>query len=121
MLDIAYAMGTQGGGAGAAAGGGSALSALFPLVLIFLVFYFLLIRPQQKQARDRQNMLSDLKKGDEIVTSGGLHGKITGITDQVITLEVADNVRVKVSRSFISGMQKDLMAKGAEKEKEKSS
>ncbi len=74
-----------------------------PLVLIFVVFYFLLIRPQQKKAKDHQNFLGSLKKGDAVVSSGGLIGTITGITDTVVTLEVADNVRVKVSRPHILG------------------
>ena len=74
-----------------------------PLVLIFVVFYFLLIRPQQKKAKEHQDFLGNLKKGDAVVSSGGLIGTITGLTDTVVTLEVADNVRVKVSRQYILG------------------
>lgn len=74
-----------------------------PLVLIFVVFYFLLIRPQQKKAKEHQDFLSNMKKGDAVVTSGGLIGTITGLTDTVVTLEVADNVRVKVSRPYVLG------------------
>lgn len=79
------------------------LAGFIPMILIFVVFYFLLIRPQQKKARDLQTFLGNLKKGDEVVTSGGLQGKITGLTDTVVTLEIADNVRVKVARQYILG------------------
>jgi preprotein translocase subunit YajC len=78
-----------------------------PLILIFIVFYFLLIRPQQKKAKEHQNYLANLKKGDKVITGGGIHGQITGITDTVVTLEVAENVRIKVSRSAIAGAAAD--------------
>lgn len=102
MFDVAKAFAENGGGAAAAPQGGGLLSFL-PLVLIFVVFYFLLIRPQQKKAKSHQEYLSKLQKGDAVVTSGGLQGVITGLTDRVITLEIADNVRVKVSRQYILG------------------
>jgi len=89
--------------AGAAPAGLNQLGQFVPLVLIFVVFYFLLIRPQQKKAKEHQDFLSSMKKGDVVVSSGGLIGTITGLTDTVITLEVADNVRVKVSRPYITG------------------
>lgn len=89
------------GGAAAPAGGG--IMGFLPLVLIFVVFYFLLIRPQQKKAKEHQDFLSNIKKGDMVVTNGGLHGKITGLTDKVVTLEIAENVRVKVSRTHVLG------------------
>ncbi len=88
--------------AGAAPPGGGLMSFL-PLILIFAVFYFLLIRPQQKKAKDHQAFLSNLKKGDLVVSSGGIQGTVTGLTDTVVTLEIADNVRVKVSRQYILG------------------
>jgi preprotein translocase subunit YajC len=100
VIDIAYAMGTG----GEAAGGGSGFGALFPLIAMFAIFYFLLIRPQQKKQKEHRQMLGELKKGDRIVTSGGLHGRITGITDTVVTLEISEKVRVKVGRSYIAGM-----------------
>ena len=88
-------------------GGGSAapnpLLQFLPLILIFAVFYFLLIRPQQKKAKEHQNFLQALKKGDAVVTNGGIHGKITGLTDTIVTLEIADNVRIKVARTHILG------------------
>ena len=89
--------------AGAAPAGANQLMSFLPLVLIFVVFYFLLIRPQQKKAKDHQDFLSNMKKGDVVVSSGGLIGTITGLTDTVVTLEVGDNVRVKVSRPYIMG------------------
>ena len=74
-----------------------------PLILIFLVFYFLLIRPQQKKAKEHQSYLANLKRGDKVITGGGIYGQITGLTDNAVTLEIADNVRIKVSRVAIAG------------------
>ena len=78
---------------------------MFPLVLIFVVFYFLLIRPQQKKQKDQEAMLKAITKGDDVVTAGGLHGKVTGVTDDVLTVEIAnvkgERVRVKVDRKNI--------------------
>ena len=95
MIGIAYAA----NGAAPPAGGG--LAGFVPLILIFVVFYFLLIRPQQKKAKEHQEFLGNLKKGAEVVTSGGIHGRITGLTDTVVTLEIADGVRIKVNRSSV--------------------
>ena len=100
MTNLAYAMG-QGGAAGQGAGG---FSSFVPLILMFVIFYFLLIRPQQKKAKEHREMIGGLKKGDRIVTSGGLHGRITGLDDATLTVEIADKVRVKVSRGNVSGM-----------------
>lgn len=107
MIGIAMAAG--GGGAGGGAGQGGIMSFL-PLILIFVIFYFLLIRPQQKKAKDHQNFLANLKKGDAIVTSGGLHGEITGLTDTVVTLQIADTIKVKVSRQHILGSRDAVSA-----------
>lgn len=96
MTSIAYAA-----DAGAAGAGG--LASFLPLILIFVVFYFLLIRPQQKQAKQHQQFLKELKTGDQVVTRGGIHGTITGLTDTVITLEIAKDIKVKVSRDAIGG------------------
>ena len=96
MTSIAYAAPAAGGGAGG-------FASFLPLILIFVVFYFLLIRPQQKQAKQHQQFLADLKSGDKVITRGGIHGTITGLTDTVITVEIADNLRIKVSRDAISG------------------
>ncbi|MBM9615053.1 preprotein translocase subunit YajC [Desulfobulbus rhabdoformis] len=87
----------------AAPGGMAALSQFVPLILIFIVFYFLLIRPQQKKAKEHQSYLANLKKGDKVVTNGGIFGQIANIAENVVTLEIADNVRIKISRGSIAG------------------
>ena len=101
MINLVYAMGT--GGAGGAGGGGG-LGAFLPLIIIFAIFYFLLIRPQQKKSKQHKQLLADLKKGDKVVSSGGLHGVITGLADDVITVEISPKVRVKITRSSIAGV-----------------
>ena len=77
------------------------MAGIFPLVLIFVVFYFLLIRPQQKKAKEHKAMLGKLEKGDMIVTSGGICGRITGVAEDSVTVEIADNVKVKVIKEYI--------------------
>jgi preprotein translocase subunit YajC len=100
LASVAYAMGSLGqGGSGQGAGG---ITTFIPLILMGVIFYFLLIRPQQKKQKEHRNMLASLKKGDAVITSGGLHGRVTGLTDQVATLEIAEKVRVKVSRAYIA-------------------
>jgi preprotein translocase subunit YajC len=98
LFDIAYAMGT--GGAGGSGAGGFA--GFIPLILMFVIFYFLLIRPQQKRSKEHRQMIANLKKGDRIVTSGGIHGRITGMDETTLTVEIADKVRVKVARGNVS-------------------
>ena len=111
MVGIAHA-------AGPAAGAAGGFASFIPLILIFVVFYFLLIRPQQKQAKQHQAFLNDLKKGNKIVTKGGIHGSITGIKDNVISLEIAKDIEIKVSRDAIAG---SLSKDGAPKKEEKKS
>ncbi len=77
------------------------LGAFLPLILLFVIFYFLLIRPQQKHQKKRQELLSSLQKGDRVVTIGGIHGLIRDINDDVLTVRVADNVNLKFSRQGI--------------------
>ncbi len=101
MNSLAYALGSGGGGAGGQGGG---FSAFVPLILMFAIFYFLLIRPQQKKAKMHKALLSALKKGDRVVSSGGLHGLVTGLTEEVVTMEIAPKIRVKISRGSISGV-----------------
>ena len=100
MIDIVYAMGTG----GEASGQGGGFGALFPLIAMFAIFYFLLIRPQQKKQKEHRRLLTELKKGDRVVTTGGLHGRITGLTDTIVTLEISGKVRVKVGRSYVAGV-----------------
>jgi len=81
------------------------ISALFPLAAIFLIFYVLVLRPQQKRQKDQEELLKSIAKGDEVVTAGGIHGKVTGTSDEILTLEIAaakgEAIRVKVDRSRI--------------------
>jgi preprotein translocase subunit YajC len=100
MIGLAFAMGTPPGGA--AAGGQSPLASLIPLVLMFGIFYFLLIRPQQKKAKEHRAMMEALKKGDQVVTAGGIHGKITAVEESVVTLEIASGVNIKVNKGHIA-------------------
>ncbi len=84
---------------------GSPFGMLVPMLLIFVIFYFLLIRPQQRKQREQETLLKGIEKGDDVVTAGGLHGKVIGVTDDVLTLDVSafpgEKVRIKVSRSKI--------------------
>jgi len=114
MTSVAYA-------AGPAVGGAGGFASFLPLILIFVVFYFLLIRPQQKQAKQHQAFLGDLKKGNKVITKGGIYGEITGISDLVLTLEIAENIKIKVDRSSIAGPQVKDDAKGAKDKKLKTS
>jgi preprotein translocase subunit YajC len=111
-MDLAFFfLQPEGGGGGAAprapSGGGGFLGgsaqSLGMLALMFVVFYFMLIRPQQKRAKEHQTMLGGLKKGDSVMTTGGLLGRISGIEEKIVTLEVAEKVRVRVLRSAIQG------------------
>lgn len=99
MISMAYAMGT---GAGAQAGQSSPGGLFIPIILMFVIFYFLLIRPQQKQARQHREMIDSLKAGTRVITTGGIHGRITKVEDNLVVLEIADNVRIKVLRGNIS-------------------
>jgi preprotein translocase subunit YajC len=101
MLGIAFAMAQNPAAGGAPGSPMEGLKAFFPLILMFVIFYFLLIRPQQKKQKEHKNLLANLKRGDEVVTVGGLMGRITALTDRVVTLEIADKVRVRVLRSQI--------------------
>jgi preprotein translocase subunit YajC len=104
MLGLAFAMGTPPGGP--AAGGQSALLNMVPLVFMFAIFYFLLIRPQQKKAKDHKLMVDALKKGDQVVTAGGIHGKVTAVEESIVVLEVATGVNIKVNKGHIATVGK---------------
>ncbi len=80
---------------------------LVPMALILVIFYFLLIRPANKKQKALQEMISGLKNGDKVITTGGIHGVIAGITDDLIQLKVAPNVKIEISRSAIAGLHKD--------------
>jgi preprotein translocase subunit YajC len=85
---------------------GSMLATLIPFGLIFVVFYFLLILPQQKKAKSHKLMLENLKKGDRVVTVGGVIGSVTSMNQDVVTLQIADNVKIKVIRDGVTGLRK---------------
>jgi preprotein translocase subunit YajC len=78
------------------------MSLIFMIIAIFAVMYFLMIRPQQRQKRQHQDMLSQVGKGDKVVTSGGIHGTVAGVKDNSLIIKIADNVKVEVNRSSIS-------------------
>jgi len=100
-MDLAYAMGGFGGGSGGGSGGGGDISFIIMMAVVFAIFYFLLIRPQQQKQKEHKELLANLNHGDMVMTSGGIQGKVTALTDTVVTLEIADKVRIKVSRNFI--------------------
>jgi len=101
VIATAYAMGSAGGGK---MGGGGDWSFIVVMVILFAIFYFLLIRPQQQKQKELKAMIDNLAHGDTVLTSGGIHGKVVGLTDAIVTLEIADKVKIKVSRSFISAV-----------------
>ena len=84
------------------------LMSFLPLILIFAVFYFMLIRPQMKRAKEHKKLVAELSKGDEVVTNGGLLGKITEVSDSFVTLELADNIEIKLQRQAVT----NVMPKG---------
>ena len=87
-------------------GGGGLLTMLVPLILIGGVFYFLIIRPQQKQRRDQQTMIGSLRRGDQVVTIGGIHGRIEGLKDKTLVLKVAENVKIEINRASVTQVVK---------------
>lgn len=108
MFGLAFAMGSAPGGAAGGAGGGmAAFQQIIPLVFMFAIFYFLLIRPQQKKAKEHKALLESMKKGDNVITAGGVHGKIISVENEIVTLEVANNVNIKITKSYIAAIKKD--------------
>lgn len=88
--------------------GSGGLMSFLPLIVIFAVFYFMLIRPQMKRSKEHKQLVAQLSKGDEVITNGGLLGKITNVTDTFVTLELADNLQVKLQRQAVA----NVMPKG---------
>jgi preprotein translocase subunit YajC len=86
----------------AAQGGGFA--SLIPLVLIMVIFYFLLIRPQQKKLKQHRTLVEQLKKGDKVITGGGIYGNVTDVKDDTLKIEIAEGVRIKIKRDTIIGL-----------------
>jgi preprotein translocase subunit YajC len=98
MFDIAYAQNGPG------IGGPGPMMTLIPFALIFVIMYFMVIRPQQRKSKEHQELLNKLKKNDEVMTSGGIYGKVVDLKETVVTLEVAPNVRIRVHRPQISAV-----------------
>jgi preprotein translocase subunit YajC len=106
MLGLAFAMAGPSGGA-APTGGMAAFQQFIPLVFMFVIFYFLLIRPQQKKAKEHKALLDAVKKGDLVITAGGVHGKVMSVDDGIVSLEVATGVIVKINKPYIASIKKD--------------
>lgn len=102
LTSMAYAMGQPPAGGEGGPGGG--LMSFLPLILMFVIFYFLLIRPQQKKQKEMREMLKNLKRGDRIITGGGIYGRIESITEDKVTVEIASGVVITVMRSYVSGL-----------------
>jgi len=96
VYQLIFAMAPQGG-----EGGGGLVSTLIMFGAIFLIFYFMIIRPQQKRAKEKEKMLSNLEKGDKVVTNGGIHGVIAGLEDKTALLMISENTKIKIDRSAI--------------------
>jgi preprotein translocase subunit YajC len=109
FITPAFAQGSLGGLFGGAGGDGGMLMSLLPFVLIFVIMYFLILRPQQKRVKLHQELVKNVRRGDTVVTNGGLIGKVTKvIDDDQIEIEIADDVRIRQMRQMIS----DVRAKG---------
>jgi preprotein translocase subunit YajC len=104
FISEAYAMGAPGGAGAQGAGGG--FSSLIMMVVIFAIFYFILIRPQQKKMKEHKKMVDELKKGDRIITSGGIYGTVENATPETLTIKIAEGVKVKVTRSSVGAVIK---------------
>ncbi|MDR2479260.1 MAG: preprotein translocase subunit YajC [Treponema sp.] len=104
IFPLLLGAGPSAGGA-AGTGGGSSWMTFLPIVGMIAIFYFLIIRPQNKKQKDTQKMLSALKKGDKVVTIGGLHGTIQSVKESTVIIRVDDNCRLEFSRSAISGVE----------------
>ncbi len=102
MQSIAWAQGTGGGSAA-----GSTWLSLVPFVLIFVIFYFLLILPQQKRQKQQKALLDDLKKGDKVITASGIWGTVTNLGKTTVTLQIADNTKIKIQKDHISKLRSD--------------
>lgn len=114
MFNTAFAMGGKAGAAGGAAGG---FTAFVPLILMFVIFYFLLIRPQQKKTKEHHKMIDNIKKGDRVITSGGIHGTIVSLGDTSVSIEIAEKVKIKLSRGNIAALLNAAPAASGKKTK----
>jgi len=107
MFGSIFAMAGAPGGATDGIGGGmAAFQQVIPLIFMFAIFYFLLIRPQKKKALEHRALLESIKRGDNVVTAGGLHGKVFAVENDLVILDVANNVNIKVTKSYIAAINK---------------
>lgn len=106
---------TDGGGAGAGASGANPFMSFVPLILIIGVFYFVMIGPERKQRKKREAMLAAIKKGDRVVTTGGMFASVAAVNEDVLTLQVADDVRMRFSRAAIAQVLEDESAESSAK------
>jgi preprotein translocase subunit YajC len=88
-------------------GGGSLYTTLIMFALIFFIFYFMILRPQQKRQKERQKMLDALKKGDKVVTAGGIHGTVVGLEDKTVLVQIAENTKVKLERGSVTSILRE--------------
>lgn len=123
LTGLAYANGIfPGGGATPEGGAPNQLMSFLPLVLMFVVFYFLLIRPQQKKQKDLRDMINNLKRGDRVITGGGIHGRVESLDADKVNVEIAPNVVITVARAYIAGLAEPKAAavkKGDKKDDKK--
>lgn len=99
-MNYLIAMAPQGG-----EGGGSMVSTLIMFGAIFAIFYFMIIRPQQKKAKEKETLLSALKKGDKVVTNSGMHGTIAGLDDKTCLVDFGNNIKIKFDRSAVASVE----------------
>ena len=102
MISEAFAMGQAGGG-----GQAGGIAGFLPIIILFVIFYFLLIRPQQKKAKEHREMITNLKKGARIITSGGIYGTIISLDDTSVGLEIAEKVKIKITRGNVAAIASD--------------
>ncbi|MFH2138567.1 MAG: preprotein translocase subunit YajC [Candidatus Omnitrophota bacterium] len=108
LTTLAFA---QGAGDGAQLAGKGSIMVLLPMyIIIFLVFYFLMIKPQQKKQQEQQDMIAKIKKNDEVITSGGMHGTVVNVKEKTVVLKVDDNVKIEFEKSALSSVKKSRQA-----------
>ncbi len=95
-----YAM----GGAPNGQTGGNPILGLLPLIVMFVIFYFLIIMPQQKKAKKHKQMIDSLKKGDKVLTAGGIYGTVTGVAEKAVTIDIGNDVKIKVNKNYIAAV-----------------
>jgi len=104
FIETAYAMGAPGGNGAGSAGGGA--SSLIMMAVIFAIFYFIMIRPQQKKMKEHKKMVTELKKGDRIITASGMYGTVENTTSETLTVKIAEGVKIKLTRGSVGAVIK---------------